>query len=162
LSANDTFNQAITEFNLGNFKKALAFLEKTLEVDPSHIDALIKKGNILGKFGKYSGAISCYDKVLDLEPQNILALINKGLALHYLQRYDEAVLCYDVVLKIRPNNTTALYNKSSSLIRQDRVIDGLAVLEEAIKLDFSYKYKARFDVDFEQIQKNNDFRRLVL
>ncbi|MEM3064661.1 MAG: tetratricopeptide repeat protein [Candidatus Nitrosotenuis sp.] len=162
MNADEIFQNGTIEFNLGNFKKALMFFDKTLELRPTHIGALIKKGNILGKFGKYANAISCYDKALNIEPQNILALINKGLALHYLQRYDEAIACYDAVLQQKPANTIALYNKASSLVRQNKIKDGLEILEKTIELDFSFKYKARFDIDFEGIQRDNDFKRLIL
>lgn len=161
MNVDEVFQSGIIEFNLGNFKNALSFFDKTLELQPTHISALIKKGNILGKFGKYANAISCYDMALNIESQNILALINKGLALHYLQRYDEAIVCYDAVLQKKPDNTIALYNKASSLVRQNKIKDGLEILEKVIKLDFSFKYKARFDIDFEHIQKDNDFRRLI-
>jgi tetratricopeptide (TPR) repeat protein len=77
----DILDSAITEFNLGNFKKALVLFDQVLQLEPFHITALIKKGNILGKFAKYSDAIVCYDMALGVEPKNPLALINKGLAL---------------------------------------------------------------------------------
>jgi tetratricopeptide (TPR) repeat protein len=160
--ADEFFNLAIIEFNLGNFKKALALFEKVLQVEPKHVSALIKKGNILGKFGKYDDAVRTYDQVLEFESENVLALINKGLALHYLEGYDSAISCYDKILKIKPDNTIALYNKASSLVRQGKIGEGLQVLQKTIGLDYSYKYKARFDIDFEHIRKNNDFRRLVL
>lgn len=161
MSTDKILNQAIIEFNLGNFKKAMALFEQVLQLEPLHSFALIKKGNILGKFGKYDDAIESYDKVLEMEPQNTLALVNKGLALHYLEKYDSALSCYNAILQTNPNNTIALYNKASSLIRQDKIEDGLEVLKETIKLDYSYKYKARFDIDFAHLQKNNDFKRLV-
>jgi len=162
MSATEVFNHGITELNLGNPKKALTLFNKVLELIPNHIDALIKKGNILGKLGKYVDAISIYDKVMEIEPQNVLALINKGLALHYLAQYDEAITCFDKVLKIKPNSTTALYNKASSLVKQGKVKDGLEILKYTIKLDHSFKYKAKFDVDFEHTKANNDFKKLVL
>lgn len=158
----EIFNSAITEFNLGNFKKALALFEQVLSSDPHHIMSLIKKGNILGKFARYSEAISCYDKALESEPQNVLALINKGLALHYLGKYSEAISCYDGILLARPGSVATLYNKASSLVRNDQVPDGLEVLRKAIDLDFSCKYKARADIDFEHIQRTPEFKRLVL
>lgn len=161
-SSEDTFNKAILEFNLGNYKKALTLFERVLENKPQHVNALIKKGNILGKFAKYQEAIKAYDKALELEPENILALINKGLALHYLERYDSAITCYDAILKIKPNNTIALYNKASSLVRHDKIAEGLKILKKTIELDYSYKYKARADVDFAHLNKNNEFKRLVL
>lgn len=162
MSADKILNQAIIEFNLGNFKKALILFEQVLQLEPLHSYALIKKGNILGKFGKYDYAIESYDKVLEMEPQNTLALVNKGLALHYLEKYDSAISCYNTILQTKPNNTIALYNKASSLIRQDRIKEGLEVLKETINLDYSYKYKARFDIDFAHLHKNNDFKQLVL
>lgn len=162
MSADKVLNQATTEFNLGNYKKALALFEQVLQLDPLHSYALIKKGNILGKFGKYDDAIESYDKILEIEPQNILALVNKGLALHYLEKYDYAISCYNSILQTKPNNTIALYNKASSLIRQGKIEEGLEVLKETIRLDYSYKYKARCDIDFVHLQKNNGFKRLVL
>lgn len=158
----DIFDSAITEFNLGNFKKALALFDQVLQLEPFHITALIKKGNILGKFAKYSDAIACYDMALGVEPKNPLALINKGLALHYLQKYPEAIACYDVILQDKPNSALTLYNKSSSLVRAGKIEEGLQVLKKAIEIDFSCKYKARSDVDFEGIQKMPQFKKLVL
>lgn len=136
--------------------------EQVLTNSPSHVMALIKKGNILGKFAKYYDAIACYDKVLSVEPQNRLALINKGLALHYLQKYDEAIFCYDAILGSNSDSIIALYNKASSLVRKGEIIQGLEILQKAIDQDFSCKYKARTDVDFESIQKTNEFKKLVL
>ena len=159
---NETFNQAITEMNLGNYKKALILLEQVLVVDPRNVDALIKKGNILGKFGKFVDAIKTYDMVLEIEPQNILALINKGLALHYLEDYNLAISCYKMVLEVKPTSSIALYNMASSLIKAGKTNEGLDALQKSIKLDFSYKYKARFDIDFAHMHKNSDFKRVVL
>jgi len=158
----DIFDSAITEFNLGNFKKALVLFDQVLQSEPFHVVSLIKKGNILGKFAKYTDAIQCYDTALQEEPKNALALINKGLALHYLQRYTDAIQCYDMILEAKPDNVLTLYNKASSLVRNGQTQEGLEILKRAIELDFSCKYKARTDIDFETIQKTPQFKRLVL
>ena len=158
----EIFDSAIIEFNLGNYKKALVLFDQTLTKEPHHVMALIKKGNILGKFAKYTDAITCYDKALGVEPQNRLALINKGLALHYLQRYDDAIVCYDTILETKPDNAITLYNKASSLVRKGETRHGLEILQAAIDVDFSCKYKARTDIDFESIQKTNEFKKLIL
>lgn len=162
MSVTEIFNQGITELNLGNSKKALVLFNKVIETAPDHIDALIKKGNILGKFGRYVDAISIYDKVIEIEPENVLATINKGLALHYLAQYDKAIACFDIVLRTRPNSTVALYDKASSLAKKGSVEDSLEALECAIKIDHSFRYKAACDVDFEHLRTRNDFKKLVL
>jgi len=158
----DVLDSAIIEFNLGNFKKALDLFNKVIESEPCNITALIKKGNILGKFARYNDAILCYDKVLQIEPKNNLALINKGLALHYLGDFLNAISCYDLILITKPDSSLTLYNKASSLIRNNQISEGLEYLKNAIKLDFSCKYKARYDIDFEQVKKTPEFKKLVL
>jgi tetratricopeptide (TPR) repeat protein len=161
MNADELFDQGIIEFNLGNFKKAVVFFDGVLESEPRHVMALIKKGNVFGKFGRYADAISLYDMALQADRQNPLALVNKGLALHYLQKYAEAISCYDEALLQKPGSPTILYNKASSLIRQGNTDEGLDVLERVIKMDFSYKYKARSDIDFDAMQNRPDFGRLV-
>lgn len=158
----DLLKQGQRELNLGNPKEAIKYFDKILEISPNHIDALIKKGNILGKIGRYHKAIECYDIVLLQDKISILALVNKGLAHHYIEEYDNAIQCYDMVLKINPKSTTALYNKSSSLVKLGRINEGLEILRSVIKMDFSFKAKAKFDVDFTNIQKNNEFKKIIV
>jgi len=158
----DVLESALIELNLGNYKKALVLFDQELSANPDNVTALIKKGNILGKFARYVEAISCYDSALSAEPQNLLALINKGLALHYLQKYDLAIECYDLVLQSKPNNSLTIYNKASSMIRANKIPQGLELLSKSIELDFSFKYKARTDADFETIRKTSEFKKLVL
>ena len=148
--------------NTGNPKEAMIMFDKVLEISPNHIDALIKKGNILGKLGKYDNAIKHYDRVLEQENQNILALLNKGLAHHYIEQYEMALGCYEQVLMIKPRNVTALYNKSSSLVKLNRIKEALEVLSNVTEIDFSFKAKAKYDIDFAHIQRNNEFKKIIL
>ena len=151
-----------TSLNLGNPKEALVFYEKVLAQVPYQMEALLKKGHILGKLARFDQAILCYDAVLSQEKGNLLALLNKGLAHHYIGQYEIALKCYDEVLNEKPQNTTALYNKASSLIKSDKTKEGLKILSQVIKLDFSFKAKAKFDIDFEEIQHLNEFKKLTL
>ena len=100
--------------------------------------------------------------VLLHDKANILALVNKGLAYHYIEQYEAAIRCYDVVLGINPKSTTTLYNKASSLVKVGRIDEGLQILGEVAKMDFSFKAKAKFDIDFAEIQKNNEFKKIIL
>ena len=149
-----------TSLNLGNPKDAMIFYDKILEYDPHYIEALLKKGHILGKFGRYDHAIIYYDKVL-LQEENLLALLNKGLAHYYIGQYNIAIQCFNKVLDVKPKNTTALYNKASSFIKSGKVQDGIKLLSDVVILDFSYKSKAKFDIDFEEIRKLNEFKEII-
>lgn len=149
-------------FNLGNTKEALVHYNRILDIDPNDVKAQLKIGNILGKHGKYSEAIEHYDKVLEINDYDILALINKGLALHYLERYDDAIKCYKIILDKNPNSAITLYNLASSLVKQNKINQGLEHLKKAIKIDFSYKVKASRDIDFQHIKTKNEFKKIIL
>ena len=149
-----------TLLNLGNPKDALAVYDKVLEIEPKHIPALLKKGNILGNLARFDHAILCYDKVLAQE-ENLLALLNKGLAHHYVGQYRIAIDCFDKVLDVKPKNTTALYNKASSLTKSGKIQNGIKILLEVIKLDSSFKDKAKSDIDFQEIRKLNEFKEII-
>jgi len=154
-------NKAQTSLNLGNPKEALSFYQKILEQDPKHLTALLKKGNIFGKFGKFNDAIMCYDGVILQEKENILALLNKGLCYHKIEQYDVAIECFDIVLKLKSQNKTALYNKASSIIKSGKLKEGLAVLSQLIELDSSYKQQAKCDIDFVDIKLLNEFKEVT-
>ena len=160
-SIESLLNSGQTLMNLGNPKDALVIYDKILVQDPKHIIALLKKGHILGQLARYEQAIVQYDNVLSQE-KNLLALLNKGLAHHYLGQVNVALDCYEQVLKEKPNNPTTLYNKASSLIKSGRIQEGITILSKAIKLDFLFKEKAKFDVEFEGIRKLNEFKKITV
>ena len=159
-SIESLLNSGQTLMNLGNPKDALVIYDKILAQDPNHIVALLKKGHILGQLARYGDAIVQYDNVLSQE-KNLLALLNKGLAHHYLGQVDVALDCYEQVLKEKPNNPTTLYNKASSLIKSGKVLEGIEILSKVIELDFSFKEKAKFDIEFEGIRKLNEFKKII-
>ena len=161
-SADELFDLGQRALNLGNPKEALGIFSQVLGLDPNHQKALVKKGNVLGKLGKYQQAIPFYDKALENDPNDLLALINKGLALHYLEKFDDAINFYEKALLQKPDSTTILYNKASSLIRLNKIQQGLEILEDVIKIDFSYKAKAKHDIDFHSIRHLNEFKKIVL
>ena len=94
--------------NLDNPKEALSFYEKILDQKPTHLEALLKKGNIFGRFGRFNEAIICYDDVLLQEKENLLALLNKGLCHHNTGQYNIAITCFNLVLKIKPQKGKTL------------------------------------------------------
>lgn len=161
-NADELFDLAQRALNLGNPKEALELFSKVLSISPNYQKALIKKGNVLGKLGKYQQAIPFYDKALKNNPNELLALINKGLALHYLEHYEDAINLYDKALLHKPESTTILYNKASSLIRLGKVEYGLKILQNIIEIDFSYKAKAKYDIDFQEIKHLNEFKKIIL
>lgn len=162
MEVDELYDMGQRSLNLGNPKEALKYFTKALSLNPHHQKSLVKKGNVLGKLGKYGQAITFYDYALKLDQNDLLALLNKGLALHFLKRYQNAIDCYDTILKFKPDNLTTLYNKSSSLIQLGNVDEGLSILSQIVSEDPSFKEQAKYDVDFHQIRHLNEFKEILL
>jgi tetratricopeptide (TPR) repeat protein len=155
------FNKGVILRKTGNPRESILYFNKVLMTNPDHLDALLNKGHALGKIGKYSDAIICYENVLRTDHNNVLALINIGLCYHYLRDYEKAISYYDKILTVRPSHANTLYHKSCSKALQDKFYESLDLLEKAIKLDLTFKVKARGDLDFDKIKNNEEFVKLV-
>ena len=131
------------------------------KMDPENVEMQVRKGNVLGRLGRYEQAVSCYDRALERSPGNILASVNRGLALHFLKRYDEAASQYREALAIKPDSALILYSMASSLVMQGRADRGLEILQRAVRLDYTYGIKAKHDMDFEKMWQKRRFQKIV-
>ena len=53
---------------LGNYTQAISYLDKSLEIDPNHIDALVFKSQALFNIGNQTGAKYYSDKAFEIDP----------------------------------------------------------------------------------------------
>ncbi len=71
-------NRGNTLQSLFRIEEALASYEQALRFNPRDIQALFRRGAILGDRGRAVEALEAYDKVLALNPNHIEALNNRG------------------------------------------------------------------------------------
>ena len=65
---------------LGNDNEAIASLKKTLKVNPKHMNAHMKLGNIYLESNKYQDAADAYENALKIKSKNAEARYNLGIA----------------------------------------------------------------------------------
>jgi tetratricopeptide (TPR) repeat protein len=73
------------------YKKAIEYFDKALNIESNHIASSINKGEAYGKLGKTKEALELYDEVLKIEPKKVEALYNKGNTLLDLKEYYKVV-----------------------------------------------------------------------
>ena len=111
LDPNTLNNEARKLIASHNFQEALDLLDKALEINPEHVDALYNKGWALVGLEKQEEAIVWFDRVLALNPNYIHALNMKGNALLGLDKPEEAIVWYDKALEVDPKYSYAQKNK---------------------------------------------------
>lgn len=127
-----------------DYNTALEQLNRVLELDTSHVKALILKGNILFCLDKDDEALECFEKALSIDPFSAEAHGSKSNTLDVLGKVKEAFSCCEKAFK----NLTAkdkellpaLYeHKIALLIKLKKYEDAKLTLKK------SYKYLSNED-----------------
>lgn len=69
-------NECITSYK--DHRAALANFNKALDLDPTYVDAWVRKGVTLYDLGDYYDADACFNKAVKLSPLSFKALYNRG------------------------------------------------------------------------------------
>lgn len=77
----------------GDYISALLMVEKTLEIEPSDIRALVLRGDILYCLNRDNEALETFNKALSIDPDSVEALISSAGVLDVLGKYREGLEC---------------------------------------------------------------------
>lgn len=77
----------------GDYESALGMVEKTLEIEPNDVRALVLRGDILYCLNRDQEALDTFNTALSINPDSVEALISRAGVLDVLGRYREALEC---------------------------------------------------------------------
>jgi tetratricopeptide (TPR) repeat protein len=110
-------DQWMSHYNMGNYQlesgnpqAALSSYEKSLQLDPHAIPALVNMSMAYARMGKNREAGVSLQKALEIEPENAAANFNLGLLLAEQVKMDEAKKALRTALKSDPQLAPAAYN----------------------------------------------------
>lgn len=87
----------------GDYESALAMVEKTLEIEPKDLRALVLRGDILYCLNRDEEALETFNTALNINPDSVEALISRAGVLDVLGKYREALSCCERAFEqIRP------------------------------------------------------------
>lgn len=147
-------------FSIEKSEDALLFLDKSLEITPKNVDALLIKGYILERTDEIGESNTCYDEILKYDNNNKFALNNKASNLSRVGRFDEALVLIDKALSVDPNFIAAIINKANILKGLKKIEEALAFLDE--KNDLLKKsinlQAAKVDLNIERLDLREAYR----
>lgn len=77
----------------GDYESALYMVDKTLDIEPKDVRALVLRGDILYCLNRDQEALDTFNTVLGINPDSVEALISKAGVLDVLGKYREALEC---------------------------------------------------------------------
>ncbi len=88
----------------GNYKKAITYHDKAIELHSQYADIYHSKWDALSELWKYEDAITCYNKAIELRPQFADPYLNKWSALYNLNKHDTAIKAYQKFIELSPED----------------------------------------------------------
>ena len=87
----------------GDYESALNMVDKTLEIEPQDVRALVLRGDILYCLNRDQEALDTFNTALSINPDSVEALISRAGVLDVLGKYREALECCNRAFEqIRP------------------------------------------------------------
>lgn len=109
--AKKSFESAERHYSSGNYKSAIEDYTTAISIDPSYLNAYLRRAFCYSATKDYDGALSDYSKILELKPNHVWALNSRGSAYNKLKKYDLAMADFNKLLELEPKNTEALNNR---------------------------------------------------
>lgn len=108
-------------FSIGDYRKALYFLDRALEVATASRSLKLLRAECLAYLGRYGEAQEVANDLLRQDSTNVDAIYVRGLCLYYEDNVDKAFTHFQQVLRFAPDHQRAkdVYKKAK-LLRQKK------------------------------------------
>jgi tetratricopeptide (TPR) repeat protein len=133
VSARDWNNQGYELAEREQWKEAIPYYRRALELDPQHAMAWSNLGNALRATGSLEEALECQSRAVDLDPEFALGWANKAVTLASLDRREDALPCYGRALELDPHNRITWFSKASTLMILGRLEESLRCFEHILE-----------------------------
>lgn len=116
------------------FLKAIALLEKSIALDPTHVDTFLNAGRCYEKLLRYEQAIDHYERALELEPSRVEIRYSLAVSLQLLGLLREAKQEYLKVLRSDCNHVMARNNLSAVYLKEGKREKALEELKKLTEM----------------------------
>ena len=148
ISAETYFKWGNAKFNLEDYKGAIAYYIKSLQLEPNNVATYNNMGNAKYMLGQHTAAIADYDKAIRLKPDSAEAYNGRGNVKTQLRQYPDAIVDFDTAIRLKNDYADAYNNMGNVKSKLGRYVDAIADFDTAIRLkpDFAVAYSNRGNV----------------
>ncbi len=103
------------EKNLQDNAEAIDDYTRAIELDPSHLEAYLRRGTFAYRVLKrYEASLADFDRAIELKPDCAYAYLHRGIVKCHLLKFEEAVPDFDRAIELDPNDERAYLNRGKN------------------------------------------------
>jgi tetratricopeptide (TPR) repeat protein len=129
------FNLGMTLVSSADFTEAVNYFQRTVEIEPNHVEALVNLGAVFGRARNLEMAVTTLQRAVELRPDSIPARVNLAAALSASGKFATAIPHYEAILLAEPNSASAHAHLARSLIELGRIEPAVEHLHTAVRLN---------------------------
>ena len=119
----------------GDFRAAFGMLQRTVQLNSSHVAAQIDLGKLLLASRQLDKALEKSDLAMKLEPDSSRTHSFRGAVMLSLGNYDSAIAEADKALAIDPKSVEALIVEATTRLRQGKIDEAMAFADRGLAAD---------------------------
>ncbi|MDJ0637047.1 MAG: serine/threonine-protein kinase [Xenococcaceae cyanobacterium MO_188.B29] len=131
LEADNSTNQGITFFEVGQYGAALEAFSKAIMLNPS-AESYLHRSFALHKLSRFTDALLDAKQSLNINPKLSQAWVAKGLAYEGLSLPQEALSAYSRAIELAPNNSAAYSNRGTLYLKLGDSESALKDMNQAV------------------------------
>jgi superkiller protein 3 len=117
LDAVKELNKATKLMLQSDYKEAVVFLKKAIELNPEFSEAYYNLGISYERLGKHKDAIKILRKTIELSPDDPNAYYALGYAYYQKKKYKKAIDAFEHTVSLQPNNAFAFKKLGSAYLK---------------------------------------------
>lgn len=134
-------SRAMLEIDKGNLKKANAYINKSIELNPSYTEAYMLNGDLWASLGYFDKALKEYERASIVNGRIPQIFYNMGNCYIFLNKKDKAIEMMSLALDVDPNYVLAYSGRSSLYIENKEFKNALNDYESLLEIN-KYFYPA--------------------
>ena len=129
-----------TFLNEGQYELALAYYNKSLELNPNSVGFHDNKAELFVKRKQYDLAVEEYSQLLKIDPRNAEGYANRGYAYYLQGKYPLALVDYNQAITVDPRISVAYTRKAQVYFDLGRYQQAERDLKEGLSVDPNFPY----------------------
>ena len=119
----------------GNFKKAITYLKKSLDINPDSELGYINLGRCHNGLGEDDQAIKAFAKAYEINPKNYSALNGLTISYYNLEDFDKLIELSKKQMYLDPKNINGYLNSGLVYLKKNMFIQALSLFEACLEIE---------------------------